>query len=66
MRSIAVTPRRSAATSLKLLPPDLAGDPERRARMLREARAAASLNHPNICTIYEVGDAGGRHFIAMK
>ena len=52
--------------ALKLLPRELADDPDRRGRMVREARAAASLNHPNICTIYEVGDAGGVYFIAME
>ena len=52
--------------ALKVLPPDIADDRERRAHLLREARAAAALNHPNICTIYEVGEAGTRVFIAME
>ena len=52
--------------ALKVLPRQLADDPERRARMLREARAAASLNHPNICTVHEVGEADGDIYIAME
>ena len=52
--------------ALKVLPPEVADDPERRARLLREARAAASLNHPNICTIHEVGEADGQAYIAME
>jgi eukaryotic-like serine/threonine-protein kinase len=52
--------------ALKVLPTELAEEPERRARLLREARAAASLNHSNICTIYEVGEAGDRSYIAME
>ena len=52
--------------ALKVLPRELALDPERRARLLGEARAAASLNHSNICTIYEVGEAGDRPYIAME
>jgi len=52
--------------ALKVLPREVADDPERRARLLQEARAAASLNHPNICTIHEVGEAEGRAYIAME
>jgi serine/threonine protein kinase len=58
------TLRRDVA--LKVLPRDLADNPDRRARLLREARAVAALNHPNICTIYEVGEVDGRCFIAME
>jgi TolB-like protein len=52
--------------ALKVLPSDLAANPERRQRLLREARAAASLNHPNICTIHDVGEADGHAYIAME
>jgi serine/threonine protein kinase len=52
--------------ALKVLPQDLADDPERRRRLLREARAVAALNHPNICVVHEVGDAEGRAYIAME
>ncbi len=52
--------------ALKLLPPELASDPQHRARLLREARASSALNHPNIVTVYEVGTANGLDFIAME
>ena len=52
--------------ALKLLPSTWFADETARARLLREARAAAGLNHPNICTIHEVGEAGGQPYIAME
>jgi eukaryotic-like serine/threonine-protein kinase len=52
--------------AIKVLPHDVADDPERKSRLLREARAVAALNHPNICTIYEVGETDGGVYLAME
>jgi len=58
--------RLNRRVALKILPPEVQSDEERMRRFIREAKTASALNHPNIATVYDVGESDGIHFIAME
>jgi tetratricopeptide (TPR) repeat protein len=63
---LARDPRLDRTVALKILPGQLAADPDRMQRFTREAKAASALNHPNVATIYDVGESDGIRFIVME
>jgi serine/threonine protein kinase len=63
---LARDPRLDRAVALKILPLDLAFDADRMQRFTREAKAASALNHPNVATIYDIGESDALHFIVME
>jgi serine/threonine-protein kinase len=63
---VATDTRLGRRVALKVLPPELVADPARKQRFVQEAQAASALDHPNVCTIHEVGETeDGRLFLAM-
>ena len=58
--------RLDRSVAIKVLPEDLAADPERRGRFEREAKAVSSLNHPHICTLHDVGEQDGAYYLVME
>jgi serine/threonine-protein kinase len=58
--------RLQRTVAVKVLPTHLSSDAERRGRFEREARAASALNHPNITTVYDIGEDEGTHYIVME
>src|ERR1700758_3874976 len=58
--------RLDRTVALKILPAEVAADPDRMRRFVQEAKAASALSHPNVAHIYEIGEANGTNFIAME
>jgi TolB-like protein/tetratricopeptide (TPR) repeat protein/predicted Ser/Thr protein kinase len=63
---LAEDPTLGRRVAVKVLPPGFAADPDRRSRLLHEARAASALNHPNILTVHDLGEESGSLFVAME
>src|SRR6476659_7073513 len=58
--------RLDRTVAIKILPADVAADPQRRERLRREARAISSLTHPHICTLHDIGEQDGVDFLVME